>query len=189
MRLPLPQKRIASVTRFAAPCALVLVLAACDDKPAASHRITPADESRSAGAKGADPTPKAGALVLGSQSLENTRAEIAKLTASDVVTVTVLSYGRDSDGNVSLNFTVKNGGACTLTALAGVAYGFDARGRASAVNAGGETYVAFTVDKQQIAKGESGQLSVPVHNVPLASIGVAHVDTTTCDDGKIWTRP
>lgn len=169
---------------------VVASLLGCDEKkPAASLRITAEAYAEATGAKAADPTPKAGTVVLGKQPLELARAALAPMTASDPVRVTVLSYGRDSEGNLSLNFTVKNIGACTVTALSGVAYGFDARGHAAAVNAGGETYVAFAVDKQSIEKGATAQLSVALHHVPTASIGVAHIDATTCDDGTAWSRP
>jgi hypothetical protein len=161
---------------------------ACERNSAPQTRVTPEGEARSA-ANGADPTPKTGTLLLGKQSLERARAELPKINERDPLVVTVLSFGRDSDGNVSLNFTVKNHGVCAVTSFAGVAYGFDARGKASKVNAGGESYLAFSVDKKEFGPGSTEQVSIPVHHVPTAAIGVAHIDAMTCADGTMWTRP
>ena len=148
--------------------------------------ITQADESRAA-ANDADPTPKAGTKVLPRIPLRRARARVAKMVEKDPMVMTVGTVGTSDDGS-SLHMQIKNQGACEVSAYRGVAYTYDAWGKPVKANKNGETYMAFSAEKQKIAKGELGEFSAPSRYTDTASLVVAHVDAVDCADGTKWTR-
>jgi hypothetical protein len=146
-------------------------------------QVSPAAQQKSAGG---NPSPKAGTKVLIAMPIARTRRTLETMTAKDPVVSTVASVGSSSDG-AELHVTVQNRGTCTVTSLAGVAYGFDAVGKPAPLNKGGETYVAFA-SKELIEPGKKAKLAEPLKDIELATLAVAHVDHTTCADGTSWTR-
>ncbi|MFO0640416.1 MAG: hypothetical protein U0183_14450 [Polyangiaceae bacterium] len=154
--------------------------------------VSPLDYQRSSGAKGADPTPPAGAKLVKALPLVRMRAEIAKLTASDPLKVTLTSFGNGEDGG-ELHLMMKNDAPCKVVSYSGIAYAYDAYGKPVKANAAGESYVAFrsdaTADKSlAIEKGGKYIHAQTVHHTEVASLGVAHVDAYACADGSKWAR-
>lgn len=148
--------------------------------------VSPEDEAR-ANQKGADPTPKAGTKVLKQMPIGRIRVALSELTNKDPVKVTVGTFGRN-DTSTELHLNVHNDAKCEVTSIEGVAYGFDAWGRPTSVNQGGEHYVAFSVDKLKVEPGGKGYAAQEVHHADLANMAVAHVDGYTCSDGTSWKR-
>jgi len=147
--------------------------------------VTPAQYDRSARDQ-ADPTPPVGEKVLGPMPLARARLSVQGIVEADPVRVTVSSVGSDEKGR-ELHLTLENRGACTVSAVAGVAYGFDAWGRPSEMNRAGEHYVAFEGDPK-IAPGAKAVVTVPLRYAGSASLAAAHVDRWTCTDGTAWKR-
>jgi hypothetical protein len=148
--------------------------------------VSPADEKR-ASIEGADPTPAAGTRILRPLPLRRMREAIKKFVAQDPVVMTVGDFGRD-DEKAELALRLENRGDCKAVRVAGVAYGYHARGAAVPVNKGGESYLAFDVKDANIDPKSAGQISMPVKNVGVASLAVAHVDLVECEGGKTWKR-
>ena len=152
-------------------------------------QITPDMEKR-AKLPEAEPTPKAGAKVLVPLPLERARLVIKGLVAKDPLVVTVGTFGNGEEGG-TLHLRMENHGNCKVTGFEGVAYGFDAVGRPTAVNKGGENYVAFTSegdDKVSIPAKEAFQLEHKTKFDSAAALAVAHIDRVSCEDGSKWTR-
>lgn len=150
-------------------------------------QVSPAEEQKSASAKDADPTPKAGTKILKPMPIGRARMALAQFTGKDPVLAPVAAFG-SGDKGLELHVVVENKGTCTLKEVSGVAYGFDAYGRPTKANAAGESYVAFT-HKGEIAPGAKDTAAALVKNAELATLALAHVDHTTCTDGSTWSRP
>ncbi len=153
-------------------------------------RITPADHQRSSG-NDADPTPPEGASVFKAIPLGRMRAEVKKYIEKDPVQVTLTSFGNGDQGS-ELHLVMRNDAGCKIVAYSGVVYAFDAHGKPVKANKGGEPYVAFTSeaagDKVAIAPRKNHIHSQKLRYPETASIGVAHVDGYSCDDGTKWAR-
>lgn len=149
--------------------------------------ITP-DEARRSAEGHADPTPAAGTRVLRAMPIGRSRLALRTVVANDPVFSPVGSVGRGSEGEMELNVTLRNRGRCTVTALEGVAYGFNAWGQSSKLNRAGEHYVAFRSEGLTVAPGAATQASFPLHHPDTASIVLAQVDRVTCADGTNWAR-
>ena len=156
-------------------------------QPAVLQRVSAADAARSTG-KDADPTPKVGSLLLGPAPLARARMVLTELVKSDPVVAGVADVADVVDGNV-LNVDFLNRGKCNVTAFSGTAYGYDAYGKPSAMNKGGEYYVAFSADNiSDFAPNHAHSLAMPLHNVDIASMAIAQVNEVTCSDGSKWAR-
>lgn len=149
--------------------------------------VTPEAAQRAA-VDGADPSPKAGVRVARRLPLRRMRAFLKDHTAGDPAAVVVGSIGRGDKG-ADVNLVVQNRGACKITRVAGVAYGYDAWGRPAAINKGGEPYVAFEAKDADIEPKKRGQVSMSIKTPGTASLAVAHLDEVACEDGKAWKRP
>ncbi len=152
-------------------------------------QITPEMERRSKVAD-AEPTPKAGTKVLQPLPLERARLVLKSLVAKDPLVVTVGTFGNGEEGG-TLHLRLENRGSCRITGFDGVAYGFDARGRPTAVNKGGENYVAFASQpegKVSVDARAPFQLEQKTKFDSAAALAVAHVDRVSCEDGSKWTR-
>ena len=148
--------------------------------------VSPEDAAR-ASQKGADPSPKSGTKVLKQMPIGRIRVALADLTNKDPVKVSVATFGRN-DETTELHLNIKNDAPCEVTSVEGVAYGFDAWGRSTPVNQGGEHYLAFSQAKLKVAPGSKGYVAQEVHHAPLANMAIAHVDAYTCSDGTSWKR-
>ncbi len=148
--------------------------------------VSPEDQER-ASRKGADPTPKAGSKVLKQMPLARMRIALDDLSKKDPVKVTVGAFGRNDDAT-ELHLAIENGGKCEVTSVEGVAYGFDAWGRPTPINVGGDHYIAFTQDKLKVAPGAKGEVSQELHNSSVANMALAQIDSYTCSDGTTWKR-
>jgi hypothetical protein len=149
----------------------------------------PYTEALPPGTKGElnNPSPVVGTKVLKPMPIGRSRAALKELTAGDPVVSNVAAVGANDD-SMELHVVVENRGKCTVTSLAGVAYGFDAYGRPSALNAGGETYVAFQFSTP-LPPGKRDTVAQPLKGgIDDATLAVAHVDRTTCSDGTTWKR-
>ncbi|MDB4945800.1 MAG: hypothetical protein JWP97_5334 [Labilithrix sp.] len=146
-------------------------------------QVTPQTEQKSAGD---NPSPKAGTKVLRAMPLAKSREALRTMTEGDAVVSHVAAFGAGDEG-VELHVVVENHAACTLKSLEGVAYGFDARGKPSAVLAGGENFVAFS-SSAPIAPGKKAIVSANLKNAHLATLAIAQIDKTTCTDGTSWAR-
>lgn len=156
-------------------------------QPAVLKRMSAADAQRSTG-KDADPSPKEGSLLLGPAPVARARMVLAEITKSDPLVLTVGDVANSDEGNV-LNLDLKNRGKCAVKSFSGTAYGYDAYGKPSAMNKGGEYYVAFSEDNvSDLAPNETHSLNMILHHVSVASLAVAHVDQVTCADGSKWVR-
>ncbi len=156
-------------------------------QPLVLKRLAAADVEPSTG-PGADPAPKVGTLVLRPTPLARARMVVAELTLQDPLQLTLGDVGTGTSES-RLNLDLKNRGKCAINAFSGVAYGFDAYGRPSRLNKGGEHYVAFSESNvTDLAPSATHSLSLKLHNVENASLVVAHVDQVTCSDGTRWAR-
>jgi hypothetical protein len=134
-----------------------------------------------------DPRPPAGAKVVGSVELPVAREALRALTAADKVVVTVAAVGRGDEG-AELHLSVHNRGDCVVTGVEGIAYGFDPDGRATAMNAGGEHFVAFASKGLRLEPGKTSIENWPLHNIELANVALGQVDRVTCEDGRTFGR-
>ena len=156
-------------------------------QPLVLKRMAAADVERSSG-DGADPVPPLGAVVLRPAPFERARMVLVELTRRDPLVVTLGDVGRGSDES-HLNLDLTNRGKCAVSSFSGVAYGYDAYGRPSQLNKGGEHYVAFSEKGvTDLAPSKSHLLSMKLHNSDTASLVLAHVDQVTCSDGTRWAR-
>jgi len=156
-------------------------------QPAVLLRVSAADARRSTG-KDADPCPKEGALVLGPAPVARARMVLAEITKSDPLVITVGDVGNSDEGN-ELHLDLRNRGKCAVKSFSGTAYGYDAYGKPSAMNKGGEYYVAFGEDNvADLGPNQTHSLNMLLHHVSVASLAVAHVDQVTCADGTKWAR-
>ena len=137
-------------------------------------------------AAGHNPSPKAGTKVLKPMPIGRARAALKPMTEKDPVVSTVAAVGANEEG-VELHVTVENHGKCTVSALTGVAYGFDAYGKPAPLLKGGENFVAFEL-KTPLEPGKKAMVSEPLKDVELATLSIAQVDGTTCTDGTKWAR-
>ncbi len=149
--------------------------------------ISQADEQKSKEGD-ADPTPPAGTRILRALPLRKAREAAKAFTAGDKLVVNVVSFGNGEEGG-ELHVVVENRTDCKIIAFAGVAYGFDAYGRPQKANKRGEPYIRFVGEKQELAPKDTTTLAQTVKHTDTASLGVAHVDTYTCEDGRKWERP
>jgi hypothetical protein len=145
--------------------------------------VTSAEEQMNAGD---NPSPKAGASVLKPMPIGKSRAALATLVEHDAVRSPVAAIGAGDEG-VELHVVVENRGACTLTSLSGVAYGFDAYGKPSPLRKSGRNYVAFE-SKEPIPPGKKHTVAAGLTNVADATLAIAQIDKTTCSDGTSWAR-
>jgi hypothetical protein len=156
-------------------------------QPLVLERLAEADVQRSS-APGADPSPPVGALVLGPAPLARARMVMAEITRQDPVVMTLADVGTGNDGS-QLNVELKNRGKCSVIALSGVAYGYDAYGKASRMNQAGEHYVAFEEKNVTgLQPASTHLLSMKLHHNETASLALAQVDRITCSDGTHWSR-
>lgn len=149
--------------------------------------VTPQDVDRSK-SDDADPTPAAGSHILRPIPLRKAREAMAEFTKTDPITVRVTSFG-NGEGGAELHVVVDNHASCTVVALRGVAYGYDAYGRAQKANKGGENYVAFELKGATIKPAGSEIVNQTLRFPDTASLGVAQIDYYLCDNGSTWSRP
>jgi hypothetical protein len=95
-------------------------------QPLVLKRLAAADVERSTG-QGADPVPPLSTVVLRPAPLELSRIALADVTRRDPLVVTLGDVGTGHDAS-QLNLDLVNRGKCTVSAYAGVAYGYDAYG-------------------------------------------------------------
>ena len=156
-------------------------------QPSVLKRVSAADAQRSTG-KDADPSPKEGTLLLGPAPVARARLVLAEVTKADPLVLSVGDVGNSDEGN-ELHLDLTNRGKCAVKSFSGTAYGYDAYGKPSAMNKGGEYYVAFAEDNvTDLGPNETHSLSMLLHHVSVASLAVAHVDQLTCTDGTRWAR-
>lgn len=151
-----------------------------------SHPYTQVGPGADKAAEGGTPSPKAGTKILMPMPIARSRAALAGMTEKDPVVSHVAAVGAGDQG-CELHVVVENRGTCTVTSLAGVAYGFDAFGKPSPLNKGGETYVAFE-SKAPLEPGKKTTVAEALKDVEDATLAIAHVDRTTCSDGTSWSR-
>ena len=150
-----------------------------------SQPYTQASPPRTKG-EALNPSPPVGTKVLKAMPITKSRAALHALTEKDPVVSNVAAVGANEFG-VELHVVVENRSTCTVTSLAGVAYGFNAFGKASRLNAGGETYVAFE-SKAPLEAGKKLTVALPLKGIEDATLAIAQVDQTTCADGTTWKR-
>ena len=136
--------------------------------------------------EGGNPTPKVGTKILKPMPIGRSRLALKGMTAKDPVVSNVAAVGAGDEG-VELHVVVENRGACTVTSLGGVAYGFDAWGKPAALNKGGESFVAFE-SKAPVEPGKKATVALALKDVDDATLALAHIDRTTCADGTSWAR-
>ncbi|HYQ16829.1 MAG TPA: hypothetical protein VEQ58_13755 [Polyangiaceae bacterium] len=155
-------------------------------QPLVLKRLAASDVEPSTG-PGADPAPKVGSVVLRPAPLARARMVLAELTRQDPLQLILGDVGSGSESQ--LNLELKNRGKCAINAFSGIAYGFDAYGRPSRLNKGGEHYVAFSESNvADLPPAATHSLSMKLHNVETASLVLAQVDQVTCSDGTRWAR-
>jgi hypothetical protein len=154
-----------------------------------------ADDAKRLAVEGADPVPPVGARVMRAMPIQKSRAAIKELTRADPVKLEIGSIGRSGDEGQELHLTLASSWDCEVTSYEGVAYGFDAWGRSSAMNKSGEHFVAFTSkagDKPEtpakIAPKEHVQYTLAIKHAETASIALAQIDKVSCAGGKSWSR-
>jgi len=158
-------------------------------QPAVLKRMSAAEPASQKG-KDAALIPKPGTLLLGRAPIARARMVLADVTKADPVVMTVGDVGNGDEGLV-LNLDLKNRSKCSVTAVSGTAYGYDAYGRPAKMNAGGEYYVAFNEEKiEDLAPDQVHSLSVNLHYAEAGypSLAIAHVDSVICSDGTKWNR-
>lgn len=133
-----------------------------------------------------NPSPAAGTKVLKPMPIGKSRAALHGLTEKDPVISEVAAVGAGDNGQ-ELHVVVENRSKCTVTSLAGVAYGFNALGKAASLNVGGATYVAFD-SKTPLEPGKKATVALPLKGGDDATLAIAHVDQTACADGTTWKR-
>src|SRR5262245_41294840 len=156
-------------------------------QPKVLERLSAAEAGRSTG-KDAQPVPPAGTIVMRPAPFARARQVIADFTQKDPVILRVGTIGNTDDG-VELHAVFQNRGTCDVTAVSGVAYGYDAMGKAGRMNKGGEHFVAFSEEKiEDFGAGKEHMVAMMLPNVEYASLALAHVDSVTCADGTKWAR-
>ena len=158
-------------------------------QPLVLKRLAEADVQPSRG-EGADPVPPVGAVVLRPAPLALSRMALAELTRQDPLVLTLGDVARGADDS-HLQLDLTNRGKCAVSSFAGVAYGYDAYGKPSRLNRGGENYVAFSeAQVADFAPSATHTLSMKLHNAnnDHASLVLAHVDQVKCSDGTSWAR-
>ena len=155
-----------------------------------------ADDAKRLAVEGADAVPPAGSKVMRAMPIQKSRAAIQELTKSDPVKLEVGSVGRGDGDGQELHLVIASSWDCEVTSYEGIAYGFDAWGRAAKMNKSGETFVAFTSkagDKPdspaKIAPKENVHYALAIKHADTASIALAQIDKVSCADGKTWARP
>lgn len=133
-----------------------------------------------------NPSPVAGTKVLKRMPIGKSRAALRSLTEKDPVVSGVAAVGAGDNGQ-ELHVVVENRSTCTVTSLAGVAYGFNALGKAASLNVGGVTYVAFE-SKAPLEPGKKATVALPLKGADDATLAIAQVDQTACADGTTWKR-
>lgn len=146
-------------------------------------QVEPGTEQKAAGH---NPSPKAGTKVLKPMPIGRARAALKPMTEKDPVVSSVAAVGSGDEG-AELHVVVENRGKCTVTALSGVAYGFDAFGKPAPLLKGGENFVAFDM-KTSLEPGKKATVAEPLKDVEDATLVVAQIDRTTCSDGTKWAR-
>ena len=141
---------------------------------------------RKASTGDADPTPAAGTKVLGKMPITRGRMVLKDFTAKDKAVADVAAVGSGDEG-LELHVVVENKGACELSDVSGVAYGFDAYGRSAAMNKSGEHYVAFSA-KTEIKPGEKKMVAQKLKFAQASTLALAQIDATACKDGSKWKR-
>ncbi|HEU4411015.1 MAG TPA: hypothetical protein VFS43_37530 [Polyangiaceae bacterium] len=134
-----------------------------------------------------DPRPPVGARVIGQLPLPGAREALRALTANDKVVVSVGAVGRGDEG-AELHLSIQNRSDCVVTGVEGIAYGYDPDGHATAMNAGGEHYVAFASKALKLAPGKTSIEAWPLRHVKLANVALAQIDRVTCEDGRSFGR-
>jgi hypothetical protein len=156
-------------------------------QPLVLKRMAAVDVERSSG-EGADPVPPLGATVLRPAPLALARIALADITRHDPLVMTIGDVKAGSPES-QLHLDLTNRGKCAVSSFSGVAYGYDAYGRASRLNKGGENYVAFSEkDVTLLPPSGTHSLAMQLHNSETASLVLAHVDQVTCTDGTRWVR-
>lgn len=156
-------------------------------QPRVLERLSAAEAGRSNG-KDADPAPKEGTVVMRPAPFARARQVLSEFTQKDPVVMRVGTIGNTDEG-VELHLVLTNRGKCDVTALSGVAYGYDAMGKAGRVNKGGEHFVAFAEEKiEDFGAGKEHMVGMMLHNVEYASLALGQVDSVTCADGTKWAR-
>ncbi|MCC6644961.1 MAG: hypothetical protein IT374_05240 [Polyangiaceae bacterium] len=153
-------------------------------KPAPVVSATP---SATPSGKAPSPSPKPGALVMAPLPLAASRRLLAKQTTDDKVVVVVAAVGR-GDAGPELHLSVKNRGDCVVTAVEGVAYGFDPDGDSTAMNLGGKHYLAFSHAELALKPGAGTVLSSPAPHAEIANMALAQIDRVVCQDGRTFQR-
>jgi hypothetical protein len=148
--------------------------------------LSPSEQQRLA-ADDADPVPPAGTKILRPMPLERARLAAKEIVKNDPVRSTVAAVGNGDEG-AELHVDVVNNAKCTVTALSGVAYGFDAWGMPANVNKHGENFVAFSEDKLEIEPGKHYLVAEKLRYPDTASLVVAQIDSFSCKDGPPWKR-
>jgi hypothetical protein len=133
-----------------------------------------------------DLAPPAGSRILRPMPLERTRLAARAVTEKDPLVMTVGTVGRGDEGD-ELHLTLENRGACAVAGYEGVAYGFDAWGNPSPLNASGENYIGF-VETASIAPKATYQHSTKLKYRSVVNLVVAQVDRVVCADGVRWQR-
>jgi hypothetical protein len=139
------------------------------------------------GSNAPDLRPAPGAKVLAALALPASREALHKLTAADKVVVNVAAVGR-GDSGLELHLSMQNRADCLVTGVEGVAYGFDPDGQSTAMNVGGENYVAFSSKELHLQPGTTSVESWPLRHAKLANVALAQVDRVTCEDGRSFGR-
>ncbi|APR82505.1 Hypothetical protein A7982_07854 [Minicystis rosea] len=146
-----------------------------------------ADDVKRASVEGADPSPAAGTAIFRPLPLRKMREIMKSFTAQDPVVMKVGSWSRDDDDK-DLHLVLENRGDCKTTRVAGVAYGYHARGNAEVVSKSGDYYIAFDSKEVKLDPKASDQMTMKVKDPGHASLAMAHVDLVECEGGKIWKR-
>jgi hypothetical protein len=156
-------------------------------------QLTPKDVERAA-AENSDPVPKAGTSILRPMPLEKTRQVLKPRAAIAPVQAIVGVAGRGDEG-AELHLVVENHGQCEVTAVEGVAYGFDAWNRPTKMNVRGEHYVAFSAplpgapEPLRLEPSKKTQIGQALRYADVANVLVAEINHVKCADGTDWQRP
>jgi hypothetical protein len=161
--------------------------AGCGENGPPGTRKLDESDVKPAGTGESNEKPEVGTLVLKPATLDATRLALTTFTAKDPVKVVIGSWGRgDNPKEVELHLTLENTTKdCTVVGVRGVAYGFDARGKAATVNSGNQHFLGFDYRRLHIAPGAKEDLAIGVTNIPRASIALGHVDSVTCEGGAV----
>ena len=126
----------------------------------------------------ANPVPPTGAKVL-TGALAQMVPQLEARRAVDKVKVLTASVG-SSDGEHALNLSMRNESGCVVTGFRGVVYGFDARGRPTRMNKGGEKFAGFDAKDFSVEPGVTFNYSIPFYHSKNVSVALAQVDGFDC---------